>query len=208
MCPTTRRQFRGDLKSPPPPKRCHATPQAQMAIDCGHRSSPQAPRRALAITAPLSTTGGKTEASTPTASNKPMSQVPVRRETRPVVLAIDRSAVRTPVNSAHHRSGTSSALTPSDLVAAPAESTILRMRNTVLMCCGSTPVRAKSSSAPRRWSKCCAILRARSAVVLNWSQQLVVVVQEPDVHTPGCHTHAAGGTIQFSGGTLETNKGL
>ena len=46
------------------------------------------------------------------------------------MLAIDRSAVRTPVNSAHHRSGISNALTPSDLTAAPAESTILRMRNT------------------------------------------------------------------------------
>src|SRR5215203_44543 len=83
---------------------------------------------------PLSLTGGKTDASTPTTSNKPKSQVPVRRETRPVVLAIDRSAVRTPVNSAHHRSGTSNALTPSDFAAAPAESKISRMRKTVLMC--------------------------------------------------------------------------
>ncbi len=48
----------------------------------------------------------------------------------------------------------------------------------------------------------------RCAVVLNWSQQLAVVVEQPDVHTPGCHTQAAGDTVHLSGGTLETDDGL
>src|SRR4051812_9743924 len=51
-------------------------------------------------------------------------------------------------------------------------------------------------------------LRARGAVVLNRSQQLVVVVQEPDVHTPPGHTHAVCGTIKPGGGALQTNNSL
>ena len=51
-------------------------------------------------------------------------------------------------------------------------------------------------------------LRARCSVMPNWSQQLVVVVEEPNIHTPGCHTQAAGGTVYLRGSTLETNDGL
>jgi hypothetical protein len=39
------------------------------------------------------------------------------------------------------------------------------------------------------------ILRVRSPVVLNGRHELVVVVEEADVHTPGRYTHAAGGTV-------------
>ena len=52
------------------------------------------------------------------------------------------------------------------------------------------------------------ILRVRSPIVLNRSHELVVVVEEPDVNTPGRDTHAAGRTVQLRGRTLQTNNGL
>jgi hypothetical protein len=51
-------------------------------------------------------------------------------------------------------------------------------------------------------------LGIRGAVVLNRSQKHVVVAEEPEVHTPSCHPHAASGAVHLNGSTLQTNKGL
>src|SRR5688572_27340713 len=51
-------------------------------------------------------------------------------------------------------------------------------------------------------------LRISGAVVLNRRQKRVVIAEEPEVHTPSCHTHAAGGAVHLNGSTLQTNEGL
>ena len=127
--------------------------------------------------------------SIPARSSSAPSQSPVRALSIAVVPAIVRSAPRSPASRNVHRSGISSAVVPSG---GCSRRMVSPSRNTVVIGCGSTPVRAKSSVCGHRLQHPLARGAVRRAIVAGQLEQATVGIHEPVVHPPGADRDACG----------------